>query len=186
MSQAIFSMEQAEELLQTLKGRFLEHMPRHADLLWESVEARLRSHPGKLWPLHMMESTGGEPDVFALDEATGELVFFDFSEESPAGRRNLCYDRAALERRKENKPANAALEMAAQMGVSLLTEEEYRALQARGAFDRKTSSWVRTPPEIRALGGALFCDRRYEHVFTYHNGAESYYSARGFRASLRI
>ncbi|MPN44878.1 hypothetical protein SDC9_192445 [bioreactor metagenome] len=161
-------------------------MSRHPSVSWSAVEARLRSHATKLWSLSLMEHTGGEPDVFGFDEKTGEVTFFDFSAETPAGRKNLCYDRAALDSRKENKPANSVLDLAASMGVSLLSEEEYRVLQTLGEFDRKTSSWVLTPPEIRSLGGAIFCDRRYDHVFTYHNGAESYYSSRGFRASLRI
>jgi hypothetical protein len=186
MDQTIFSQEQAEELLQSLKTRFVANMARHASLTWDLVEARLRNNHAKLWSLFMMETTGGEPDVFSRDEATGEYVFFDFAAETPVGRRNLCYDRAALESRKEFKPANSALTLAADMGVSLLTEEEYRAMQMLGEFDRKTSSWVLTPPEIRKLGGAIFCDRRYNHVFTYHNGAESYYGVRGFRASLRV
>lgn len=175
-----------EELLQSLQTRFTQHMTRHPGLLWSDVEARLLSKPEKLRALLEMEQTGGEPDVFAQDAGTGEMIFFDFAAETPAGRRNLCYDRAALDARKENKPANSVLDLAEQMGVSLLTEDQYRALQTLGEFDRKTSSWVLTPPEIRSLGGALFCDRRYNHVFTYHNGAESYYSARGFRAALKV
>ncbi len=186
MGQTTFTREQAEELLQTLKARFQAHMHRHVGILWEQVEARLRNSPTKLWSLFMMESTGGEPDVFSLNEATGEVVFFDFATESPAERRNLCYDRAALDARKQNKPAGSALDLAADMGVLMLTEEDYRALQALGAFDQKTSSWVLTPKEIRDHGGAIFCDRRYDHVFTYHNGADSYYGVRGFRAKLSI
>ncbi len=178
--------EQTGELLGALQSRFLTNPARHARLGWPAVEERLRVNPGKLWSLWQMESTGGEPDVFSRDESTGELIFMDFSAETPEGRRTLCYDRAALDARKANKPENSVLDMADQMGVSLLNEEQYRALQTRGEFDRKTSSWVFTPPEIRKLGGALFCDRRYDHVFTYHNGADSYYSARGFRASLRV
>lgn len=186
MDQTTFTLEQVEELLQTLKERFQAHMHRHAGLIWDSVEVRLRDNPTKLWSLFMMEETGGEPDVFALDAITGEVVFFDFAAETPVGRRNLCYDHAAWESRKENKPESSAMEKAENMGVSLLTEDEYRALQTRGAFDRKTSSWVATPDAIRALGGALFCDRRYDHVYTYHNGAESYYGVRGFRAKLTV
>jgi len=186
MEQIILSQEQAEELLKTLKSRFQSHISRHAGMKWDSVEARLRKNPAKLWSLFMMETTGGEPDVFAFDQSTDEYVFFDFSAETPSARRSLCYDRAALDGRKENKPVNSALGLAEEMRVSLLTEEQYRALQTLGEFDRKTSSWVVTPNEIRALGGAIFCDRRYNHVFTYHNGAESYYGVRGFRASLRI
>lgn len=175
-----------QELLQTLKTRFEKQKARHADLHWADVEARLLSKPDKLRSLLEMEQTGGEPDVFAQDAGTGEYIFFDFAAETPAGRRNLCYDRAALDARKEFKPASSVLDMAEQMGVSLLSEAQYRALQTLGEFDQKTSSWVLTPPEIRSLGGALFCDRRYQHVFTYHNGAESYYSARGFRAALKV
>lgn len=186
MDQTTFTREQAEALLQTLKTRFQAHMHRHAGIGWDPIEARLRSHPTKLWSLFMMETTGGEPDVFSLNETTGEVVFFDFSAETPVGRRNLCYDRAAWESRKENKPESSAMEKTADMGVAMLTEDEYRALQTRGAFDLKTSSWVATPDAIRALGGALFCDRRYDHVFTYHNGAESYYGVRGFRAKLTV
>jgi hypothetical protein len=186
MDQVTFTMEQAEELLQTLRSRFEKHLTRHTFAPWEAVEARLRSHPSKLWSLYMMESTGGEPDVFSMDVSTGEIIFLDFSAETPASRRNLCYDRTALDARKENKPANSAQDLAAEMGVTMLTEEDYRALQTLGEFDRKTSSWVETPKEIRSLGGAIFCDRRYNHVFTYHNGAESYYGVRGFRAKTSI
>ena len=186
MDEITLSMAQAEEFLQTLKTRFEQHMTRHPNISWQKIEARLRSHPSKLWSLHMMERTGGEPDVFAYDETTGEVIFFDFSAETPLGRRNLCYDRAALDARKENKPASSAQDLASEMGVTMLDEEEYRALQALGEFDRKTSSWVETPAAIRALGGAIFCDRRYNHVFTYHNGAESYYGVRGFRAKLIV
>ena len=186
MAQNTFSQEQSEALLQTLKSRFSTNRNRHEGIEWDAVEARLRSRPEKLRSLYQMESTGGEPDVFSYHPESGEYVFFDFSAETPAGRRNLCYDRAALDARKEYKPADSALDMAADMGVSLLTEAQYRALQETGAFDRKTSSWVLTPQEIRSLGGALFCDRRYDHVFTYHNGAESYYSVRGFRAALHV
>lgn len=186
MGQTTFTREQAEELLQTLKVRFQAHMHRHAGIDWDHVEARLRSHPTKLWSLFMMEKTGGEPDVFSLDETTGEVVFFDFSPETPIERRNLCYDRAALDARKQNKPASSAEDVAADMGVQMLNEAEYRALQTRGEFDRKTSSWVLTPKEIRDLGGAIFCDRRYNHVFTYHNGADSYYGVRGFRTKLSV
>ena len=186
MDQTTFTRELAEDLLQTLKSRFLANMHRHLGLRWETVEARLRSHPTKLWSLYMMETTGGEPDVVAFDAAAGEFVFYDCSAETPAGRRNLCYDRTALDARKENKPANTALDFAAEIGISILTEEEYRFLQTLDAFDRKTSSWVETPASIRSLGGAIFCDRRYDHVFTYHNETESYYGVRGFRAKLHI
>lgn len=161
-------------------------MHRHQGLDWDAVQARLEAHPEKLWSLHQMESTGGEPDVVGQDHQTGEYLFYDCSAESPEGRRNVCYDQAALEARKANKPEDSAMNMAASMGVELLPEDQYRELQKLGAFDTKTSSWVKTPPEIRKLGGALFCDRRYKTVFVYHNGAESYYSARGFRGSLRV
>ncbi|WP_322821613.1 DUF4256 domain-containing protein [Chloroflexus sp.] len=180
------SAEQHEQLLKTLKARFEKNIHRHRGLDWSMVQARLEVHPDKLWSLGEMERTGGEPDVVGYDSETGEYLFYDCSPESPSGRRSLCYDREARESRKEHKPQSSALEMAAAMGIELLTEEEYRKLQALGEFDTKTSSWVMTPPEIRALGGALFCDRRYNHVFTYHNGAESYYAARGFRGKLRV
>ncbi|NCB05716.1 MAG: DUF4256 domain-containing protein [Clostridia bacterium] len=186
MEQTLFNLQSAEDLLQVVKTRFLSHMSRHPSVSWDAVEARLRNNPTKLWSLYRMESTGGEPDVFDYDAKADEFVFFDFSAETPSGRRNLCYDRAALDARKENKPANSALDLAEEMCVSILTEDEYRALQSLGEFDQKTSSWVATPAEIRALGGALFCDRRYNHVFTYHNGAESYYGVRGFRAKLSV
>ena len=186
MDQTAFTREQAEELLKTLKSRFLANMRRHAGLDWDMVEARLSSNSPKLRSLFLMEATGGEPDVVGFDASSGEYIFFDCSAETPAERRNLCYDRAALDARKANKPASAALDVAAEIGASILTEEEYRFLQTLGEFDRKTSSWVATPKEIRALGGALFCDRRYDHVFTYHNGADSYYGVRGFRAALKI
>jgi hypothetical protein len=178
--------QQKETLFSALKARFEKHMPRHAGLAWGQVLARLEADPEKLWPLNEMERTGGEPDVVGEDPATGEILFYDCSAESPAGRRSLCYDREALEARKANKPESTAMEMAAAMGIELLTEEEYRELQQLGEFDVKTSSWVKTPVEIRKLGGALFCDRRYNTVFTYHNGADSYYGARGFRGSLRV
>ncbi len=186
MEQTNFTSEQAEVLLQKLKSRFQSNQNRHEGMNWSAIEAKLRSQPTKLWSLHFMEQTGGEPDVFSYDAETSEYIFFDFSAETPVGRRNLCYDRAALESRKEYKPENNVLDVAADMGVSLLTEDQYRALQKVGAFDRKTSSWIFTPVQIRSLGGALFCDRRYDHVFTYHNGAESYYSSRGFRAALAV
>lgn len=174
------------ELLDTLKRRFEKHMPRHKGVAWAQVLARLESTPGALEVLREMEATGGEPDVVALDGETTSLVFCDCAAETPAGRRSLCYDEAALAARKENKPQGSAVGMAAAMGVALLTEAQYRALQALGEFDLKTSSWVLTPPEVRALGGALFCDRRYGRVFTYHNGVQSYYAARGFRGALPI
>jgi hypothetical protein len=169
-----------------LKNRFEKNMHRHKGLEWNKVQAKLEANPGKLWSLNEMEDTGGEPDVVELDKNTGEYIFYDCSAESPKGRRSLCYDHEALESRKEHKPKNSAMQIATEMGIQLLTEDEYRQLQKTGKYDTKTSSWVITSAEIRELGGALFCDRRYNHVFTYHNGAESYYAARGFRGSLRI
>lgn len=180
------SPEQHEELLSVLKARFEKNMNRHNGLAWANVEAKLAAHPEKLGALHEMEQTGGEPDVVGQDKETGEYIFYDCAAESPKGRRSVCYDRAALESRKEHKPKDNALDMAAAMGIEVLTEAQYRALQQLGNFDTKTSSWVQTPAAIRDLGGALFCDRRYDHVFLYHNGAESYYAARGFRGSLRV
>ncbi|MBX2891059.1 MAG: DUF4256 domain-containing protein [Saprospiraceae bacterium] len=177
---------QREELLSTLKARFEKNMNRHEGLEWAKVQARLDANPAKLWSLHVMEETGGEPDVVGYDKKTGEYIFYDCSAESPKGRRSVCYDRAAWESRKEHKPADNAMDMAAAMGIEILSEEQYRELQQLGAFDLKTSSWVKTPNGIRKLGGALFCDRRYDTVFVYHNGAESYYAARGFRGSLRV
>jgi hypothetical protein len=178
--------EQREELLRALKARFEKNMSRHKGLEWAKVQAKLEANTEKLWSLNEMERTGGEPDVAGHDQETGEYIFYDCSAESPKGRRSLCYDREALESRKEHKPEGNALDRAAAMGVELLTEEQYRGLQRLGNFDTKTSSWVKTPPDIRKLGGALFCDRRYETVFVYHNGAESYYAARAFRGSLRV
>lgn len=180
------SSELREALLTTLQTRFEQHMHRHPDMTWANVQARLEAHPEKLWSLHAMESTGGEPDVVGYDQATGEYIFYDCAIESPIGRRNVCYDRAGLMSRKENRPENNAVDMAAAMGIELLTEAQYRELQALGEFDTKTSSWLQTPPEIRRLGGAIFGDRRYNHVFIYHNGAQSYYAARGFRGVLRV
>src|SRR3954453_22385220 len=179
------SQEQHDELLSTLKDRFEKNMNRHKGLKWENVQVKLVADTEKLWSLHEMESTGGEPDVVGQDKKTGEYLFYDCSEESPKGRRSLCYDREALESRKEFKPKNSALDMAAEMGIEILTEEQYREMQKLEEFDTKTSSWIRTPPNIRKLGGALFCDRRFDFVFLYHNGAESYYAARGFRGWLR-
>ncbi|HEY1264817.1 MAG TPA: DUF4256 domain-containing protein [Terriglobales bacterium] len=181
-----FSLEQREQLLRTLRVRFEKNMPRHPALAWDKVQARLQANLEKFWSLSRMERTGGEPDVIALDENTGEYIFYDCSPESPKDRRSLCYDREALDSRKEHKPKGSALDLAAAMDVELLTEEQYRGLQKLGEFDTKTSSWIQTPPAIRKLGGALFCDRRFDTVFLYHNGAESYYAARGFRALLRI
>ena len=180
------STKQREELLAALKSRFEKNMNRHKGFQWAIVQAKLESNKEKLWSLYEMERTGGEPDVAGYDKVTGEYIFFDCSAESPMGRRNVCYDREGLESRKEHKPDNNAVDMAAAMGVELLTEEEYRELQKHGEFDAKTSSWVKTPSDIRKLGGALFADRRYGKVFVYHNSAPSYYGVRGFRGSLRV
>jgi hypothetical protein len=180
------SRDQRGELLGALKARFEKNISRHQGLGWAEVLARLEAKPDKLRSLDEMERTGGEPDVVGHEKATGEYVFYDCSAESPKGRRSVCYDREALEARKEHKPQNSAIAMAAAMGIEILTEEQYRALQTLGDFDTKTSSWVKTPAAIRKLGGAIFCDRRYDHVFTYHNGAESYYAGRGFRGSLKV
>jgi hypothetical protein len=180
------STEQHEELLSTLKARFEKNMNRHKGLKWVKVQAKLESNPEKLWSLNEMERTGGEADVVGHDKTTGEYSFYDCSAESPKGRRSLCYDREALESRKKHKPENSVMDMAAAMGIELLTEEQYRELQKLGEFDTKTSSWVKTPTDIRKLGGAIFADFRYGHVFVYHNSAESYYAARGFRGSLRV
>jgi Protein of unknown function (DUF4256) len=180
------SPEHREELLRALKARFEKNMNRHKGLEWAQVQARVEANIERLWSLNEMERTGGEPDVVGQDRKTGEYIFYDCSAESPKGRRSVCYDREALESRKEHKPGNSAMDMAAAMGIELLTEEQYRELQKLGNFDTKTSSWVKTPSDIRKLGGALFCDRRYNTVFVYHNGAESYYAARAFRGSLRV
>ncbi|WP_026021503.1 DUF4256 domain-containing protein [Paenibacillus senegalensis] len=185
-NKAELSPEQREALLKTLKARFEKNMNRHEDMEWADVQAKLEASPEKLWSLNEMEVSGGEPDVVGHDKQTGEYIFYDCSAESPKGRRSICYDREALESRKEHKPKNNAVDMAADMGIELLTEEQYRDLQKLGSFDTKTSSWVQTPDRIRKLGGAIFCDRRYDTVFVYHNGAESYYAARGFRGSLRV
>lgn len=179
-------VSQHEDLLNNLHARFKKNMSRHAHILWVDVQAKLEANASKLWSLSEMERTEGEPDVIGRDTATGEFIFCDCSAQSPAGRRNLCYDREALDSRKEHRPKDSVLDMAAAMGIELLTEEEYRALQQLGEFDTKTSSWIQTPAEIRKQGGALFCDRRYNHVFTYHNGAESYYSSRAFRGLLKV
>lgn len=180
------SSQQRDKLLKTLRARFENNPHRHKGIAWSGVQQKLLANAGKLWSLHEMERTGGEPDVVGHDRGAGEFVFYDCSPESPRGRRSLCYDRQALESRKEHKPGDSALDMAAAMGIELLTEEQYRELQRLEAFDVKTSSWVRTPAGIRKLGGAVFCDRRYDTVFLYHNGAESYYAARGFRGVLRV
>jgi hypothetical protein len=180
------SAEQREELLGALQARFEKNMSRHKGLAWAQVKAKLEAKAEKLWSLHEMERTGGEPDVMSHDKKTGEYIFFDCSTESPSGRTSVCYDREGLESRKEHKPKNNAVDLAAAMGLELLTEEEYQELQKQGNFDTKTSSWIKTPAEIRKLGGALYCDRRYGRVFVGHNGAQSYYSARAFRGSLRV
>ncbi|EJP03255.1 hypothetical protein LA733_3579 [Leptospira interrogans] len=178
--------EQREELLSTLKDRFAKNMNRHKDLEWTKVKTKLEANSEKLWSLNEMEKTGGEPDVIAYDQKTSEYIFYDCSMESPKGRRSVCYDREALESRKEHKPKDNALDMAASMGIEILAEEQYRELQKFGKFDTKTSSWIKTPSNIRKLGGAIFADFRYGHVFVYHNGAESYYAVRGFRGLLRV
>jgi len=180
------SPKQNEELIRKLKVRFEKNMNRHKGLEWPKVQAKLEANPEKLSSLNEMERTGGEPDVVGQDKKTGEYIFYDCSAETPSGRRSLCYDREALDSRKEHKPKNSAMDLAAAMGIEILTEEEYRELQKLGSFDLKTSSWVKTPADIRKLGGALFCDRRYDHVFVFHNGADSYYAARAFRGSLRV
>ena|SRR5215472_4588308 len=180
------SPQQRKDLLGVLKARFEKNRNRHNGLEWAQVQGKLEANAEKLWSLHEMERTGGEPDVTGHDKKTGEYIFYDCSAESPKGRRSLCYDREALESRKEHKPEDSAMDMAAAMGIELLTEDQYRELQKLGDFDTKTSSWVKTPSDIRKLGGALFCDRRYDTVFVYHNGAESYYGARAFRGSLRV
>lgn len=181
-----FSSAQCEKLLKTLKDRFEKNMNRHQGLEWNNIQSKLEANREKLWSLHEMERTGGEPDVVGYDKKTGEHIFYDCSPESPNGRRSLCYDQEALESRKENKPKDSAVNMAADMGIALLSEEQYRELQQYEAFDLKTSSWVRTPENVRKLGGALFCDRRYDKIFLYHNGADSYYAARGFRGALKV
>lgn len=179
------SVGQRDDLLATLQARFERNPARHPDIEWPAVQARLQANPSKVWSLHEMERTGGEPDVVGYDAKTGEYIFYDCSAETPKGRRSVCYDAEALASRKEHKPNDSAVGMAAAMGIEILTETQYRELQTLGAFDTKTSSWVATPVAIRKRGGAIFCDRRYDHVFTYHNGAESYYAARAFRGSLR-
>jgi len=178
--------KQREELLRALQARFAKNMNRHKGLEWAKVQAKLEAQPEKVWSLHEMERTGGEPDVVGYDKKVGEYIFYDCSAESPKDRRSVCYDRTALESRKEFKPKDTALDMAAALGIEILTEEQYRELQKLGNFDLKTSSWVKTPSDIRKLGGAIFCDRRYDTVFVYHNGAESYYAARGFRGALKV
>lgn len=180
------SANERKELLSILKSRFEKNKVRHTGIVWDAVQARLELGMDKLWSLHEMEMTGGEPDVIGLDKKTGEYIFYDCAAESPKGRRSICYDHEALEARKEHKPKDSAVNMANEMGIDLLTEEQYRELQQLGEFDTKTSSWIKTPAAIRKLGGAVFCDRRYDTVFLYHNGAESYYAARGFRGALRV
>lgn len=186
ISQKKLPAEQQKELLQILKTRFEKNKSRHKGIEWTKVQAKLETSNEKLWSLNEMEMTGGEPDVVGYDKSSGEYIFYDCSSESPKGRRSVCYDGEALASRKEHKPANSAIDMAGEMGVEILTEEQYRALQRLGTFDTKTSSWIKTPEDIRSRGGAIFCDCRYGHVFVYHNGAESYYAARGFRGSLRV
>ena len=185
-SKKALTVEQRNELLEKLKARFEENMNRHQGLDWSKVQVKLDSSPAKCWSLNEMERTGGEPDVVGFDNASGEFTFYDCSAETPKGRTSVCYDREGLESRKEHKPENNAIDMAAAMGVEMLTEEQYRELQKLGSFDTKTSSWVKTPADIRKLGGALFCDRRYGHVFVYHNGAQSYYAVRAFRCWLSV
>lgn len=186
MSSKILSAGQQKELLNKLMDRFIKNMNRHEGLQWEQVKQKLEAHPEKLWSLFQMEETGGEPDVVVLEPENGVFVFYDCSPETPKGRRSLCYDRKAWEARKKFKPENTAMDMAAEMGIEMISEDEYRALQTFGAFDKKTSTWVLTPENIRAHGGAIFCDYRYGHVFTYHNGADSYYASRGFRGKLEV
>jgi len=185
-TKAELSPKEREELLSTLQTRFAKNMNRHKGLEWSRIQAKLEANPQKLWSLNEMEQTGGQPDVVAHDKKSGTYIFVDCSPETPEGRRSVCYDREGLESRKEHRPKNSVIDMAAAMGIELLTEEQYRDLQKLGEFDQKTSSWVQTPHDIRKLGGALFCDRRYNQVFTYHNGAQSYYGARAFRASLKV
>lgn len=182
----VLTDEQKEKLFTTLKARFFQHMERHPNIDWENVQTKLEANPVKLWSLNEMERTEGEPDVVAYNHETDTYTFMDCSPESPKGRRSICYDQEALDARKKNKPEDSAMNMAASMGIDILTEVEYRSLQQLGKFDLKTSSWVLTPPDIRKLGGAIFCDRRYETIFMYHNGADSYYGARGFRGSLTV
>lgn len=186
MSKKKLSAKECDSLLKTLKDRFEKNKDRHKGLKWPDVQAKLEKNPDKLWSLNEMENTGGEPDVIGRDKKSGVYFFCDCSAESPKDRRSICYDRKALNSRKEHKPKNSALDLAEEMGIEILTEEQYRELQTLGEFDLKTSSWVQTPAAIRSLGGALFCDRRFDHVFTYHNGAESYYAARGFRGLLKV
>jgi hypothetical protein len=186
MSAQLLTQQQRDELMKTLQSRFEKHPARHASLTWPQVLRRLEGNPDNLFSLYEMERTGGEPDVVGIDEKTQGVLFFDCAQETPTGRRNVCYDRAALDSRKNFKPETSAMELADAMGITLLTEDQYRFLQLLGEFDLKTSSWILTPPEIRKRGGALFCDRRYNHVFTYHNGAESYYAVRGFRGCILV
>ncbi|AYC30279.1 DUF4256 domain-containing protein [Paenisporosarcina cavernae] len=183
---SVLSAEQKDQFISTLQARFVANENRHSGLEWSKVQSKLENNPEKIWSVHQMEVTGGEPDVVSYNEQSNEYIFVDCAKESPKERRSICYDQEALDARKQNKPRSSAIAMAKEMGVEILTEEEYRELQKLGEFDLKTSSWIKTPSQIRQLGGALFCDRRYDTVFTYHNGAESYYAARGFRASLRV
>jgi len=185
-SKSKLSAEQQKELLKELKTRFEKNLKRHKGIEWSKVQTKLEASPDKLWSLDQMEQSGGEPDVVGFDKKSGEYIFFDCSPESPKGRRSICYDDEALQSRKEHKPKSSALEMAREMGIEILTEEQYRELQKLGEFDSKTSSWIKTPNVIRELGGAIFGDRRFDHIFIYHNGAESYYAARGFRGALRV
>jgi hypothetical protein len=185
-SKKILSATESDAMLATLKERFVKNPKRHKGIAWDEVQSRLVENPDKLWSLQQMEASGGEPGVVGRDQAAGKLVFMDCAAETPKGRTSVCYDRESLESRKEHKPRTSAMDLAAEMGVEILTEEQYRALQKLGEFDLKTSSWVQTPPDIRKLGGALFCDRRFGHVFTYHNGAQSYYGARAFRSALMV
>jgi hypothetical protein len=186
MNKKVLTSEQTQEIIQILKERFVKNSQRHSELDWANVLNKLEANPSKLWSLNEMELTGGEPDVIAYDKSSNEIIFFDCAIETPKGRRSICYDHEALESRKEFKPQNSAVNMAIELGVEILTEKQYRYLQTLGKFDMKTSSWIKTPDSIRRLGGALFCDRRYETVFTYHNGADSYYGVRGFRACLTV
>jgi hypothetical protein len=185
-SKSILSKDEKDRIIEILRDRFKNHMNRHKGIAWDQVQINLESSPEKLWSIHEMERSGGEPDVVGYDKKSGEFIFFDCSDETPKGRRSVCYDREGLDSRKEHKPKDSAIDMANAMGIDLLTEDEYKHLQSLGEFDTKTSSWIQTPPDIRKLGGAIFADCRYGHVFIYHNGAQSYYSVRAFRGSIRV